>query len=64
MSSCRSRALNKAGCGRWDHNDFAGAIETIKTAVEELGDEAIIGVGSVLDAETARMAIMPVRSLW
>ena len=35
-----------------------GAIETIKTAVEELGDEAIIGVGSVLDAETARMAIL------
>ena len=26
--------------------------------MEELGDEAIIGVGSVLDAETARMAIL------
>ena len=30
-----------------------GAIETIKTAVEELGDEAIIGVGSVLGANSS-----------
>ncbi|MGI6148021.1 MAG: bifunctional 4-hydroxy-2-oxoglutarate aldolase/2-dehydro-3-deoxy-phosphogluconate aldolase [Firmicutes bacterium] len=54
-----TRALNKGGVRALEITMTSpGAIETIKTAVEELGDEAIIGVGSVLDAETARMAIL------
>ena len=35
-----------------------GALETIKAVSSELGDSAIIGVGSVLDTETARAAIL------
>lgn len=35
-----------------------GALETIKEAALKIGDRAIIGVGSVLDAETARAAIL------
>lgn len=35
-----------------------GALETIKEAALKIGDRAIIGVGSVLDAETARSAIL------
>ena len=35
-----------------------GALETIKAVTSELGDGAIIGVGSVLDSETARAAIL------
>jgi 2-dehydro-3-deoxyphosphogluconate aldolase / (4S)-4-hydroxy-2-oxoglutarate aldolase len=34
------------------------AIEAISGAVAELGDQALIGVGTVLDAETARAAIL------
>lgn len=34
------------------------ALDTIKDATAKLGDEAIIGVGSVLDSETARAAIL------
>lgn len=35
-----------------------GALDAINEASHKLGDEAIIGVGSVLDPETARMAIL------
>ena len=35
-----------------------GAIETIKQVSHRLGDEVIVGVGSVLDPETARAAIL------
>lgn len=35
-----------------------GAIEAIATATRELGDKVLVGVGSVLDPETARMAIL------
>ena len=34
------------------------ALEVIKSAREKLGDTAAIGVGTVLDAETARAAIL------
>lgn len=33
------------------------ALEVIKASVEAIGDKALIGVGTVLDPETARMAI-------
>lgn len=35
-----------------------GALSAIAAACEELGDEAVVGAGSVLDAETARAAIL------
>jgi len=35
-----------------------GALDMLKTACGELGDEVVLGVGSVLDAETARAAIL------
>ncbi len=35
-----------------------GAIDVIKHATTKLGDEVLFGVGSVLDAETARAAIL------
>lgn len=35
-----------------------GALEAIAAARQALGDEALIGVGSVLDAETCRAAIL------
>ena len=35
-----------------------GALEAISEASKKLGEKAIIGVGSVLDSETARMAIL------
>jgi 2-dehydro-3-deoxyphosphogluconate aldolase/(4S)-4-hydroxy-2-oxoglutarate aldolase len=34
------------------------ALEVIQEAVDELGDEALIGAGTVLDATTARLAIL------
>lgn len=52
-------ALNKGGVKALEIiMTSPGALETIKAAVKELGDQAIIGVGSVLDAETARLAIL------
>lgn len=52
-------ALNKGGVKALEITMTSpGALETIRAAVNELGDQAIIGVGSVLDAETARMAIL------
>lgn len=52
-------ALNKGGVKALEITMTSpGALETIKAAVKELGDQAIIGVGSVLDAETARLAIL------
>ena len=35
-----------------------GALDGIKAAAQHFGDRALVGVGSVLDAETARMAIL------
>ncbi len=35
-----------------------GALDAIHQATEKLGDSCLIGVGSVLDPETARMAIL------
>jgi len=35
-----------------------GAIEVIRQAVESLGDDVTFGAGTVLDAETARVAIL------
>ena len=35
-----------------------GALKTIETARERLGDDILFGAGSVLDPESARMAIM------
>lgn len=35
-----------------------GALQVIETCVKEMGDDMLIGVGSVLDAETARLAIL------
>jgi 2-dehydro-3-deoxyphosphogluconate aldolase/(4S)-4-hydroxy-2-oxoglutarate aldolase len=35
-----------------------GALRTIEAAVKELGTEVLIGAGTVLDAETARAAIL------
>ncbi len=35
-----------------------GALRTIEAAVKELGSEVLIGAGTVLDAETARAAIL------
>lgn len=34
-----------------------GALQAIETASRELGDQVLVGVGSVLDAETARRAV-------
>ncbi len=35
-----------------------GAIDILKQAREELGDEVLLGAGTVLDAETARLVIL------
>lgn len=54
-----TRALNKGGVRALEITMTSpGALETIKAAVQELKGEAVIGVGSVLDAETARLAIL------
>lgn len=37
--------------------DTAGATDMIATLSEELGDDALVGAGTVLDSETARAAI-------
>lgn len=52
-------ALNKGGVRALEITMTSpGALEAISEASKKLGDEAIIGVGSVLDPETARMAIL------
>jgi len=52
-------ALNKGGVKALEITMTSpGALETIKAVSSELGDSAIIGVGSVLDTETARAAIL------
>ncbi len=52
-------ALNKGGVKALEITMTSpGALEAINEASHKLGDEAIIGVGSVLDPETARMAIL------
>ncbi len=54
-----SVALNKGGIKALEITMTSpGALDAIKEASEKLGDNAIIGVGSVLDPETARMAIL------
>tara|TARA_Y100001933_G_scaffold265072_1_gene334975 strand:- start:15500 stop:16177 length:678 start_codon:yes stop_codon:yes gene_type:complete len=35
-----------------------GALKAIEAAADQVGDKCLIGVGSVLDAETARLAIL------
>jgi 2-dehydro-3-deoxyphosphogluconate aldolase/(4S)-4-hydroxy-2-oxoglutarate aldolase len=35
-----------------------GALDVIRETTERFGDEVLVGVGSVLDAETARMAML------
>ncbi len=35
-----------------------GALDVIQTCSQEMGEKVLIGVGSVLDAETARLAIL------
>lgn len=37
--------------------DTAGATDMVATLAEELGDDALVGAGTVLDSETARAAI-------
>lgn len=52
-------ALNKGGVRALEITMTSpGALEAISEASEKLGEEAIIGVGSVLDPETARAAIL------
>jgi 2-dehydro-3-deoxyphosphogluconate aldolase/(4S)-4-hydroxy-2-oxoglutarate aldolase len=52
-------ALNKGGVKALEITVTSpGAIDAIKEAGKRLGSEAIVGVGSVLDPETARMAIL------
>lgn len=52
-------ALNKGGVRALEITMTSpGALDAISEATKKLGDEAIIGVGSVLDPETARMAIL------
>jgi 2-dehydro-3-deoxyphosphogluconate aldolase/(4S)-4-hydroxy-2-oxoglutarate aldolase len=52
-------ALNKGGVRALEITMTSpGALAAISEACEKLGEEAIIGVGSVLDPETARAAIL------
>lgn len=52
-------ALNKGGVKALEITMTSpGALEAIREANEQLGGDAVIGVGSVLDAATARMAIL------
>jgi len=52
-------ALNKGGVKALEITMTSpGALDAIKEAAQKLGDRAVIGVGSVLDAETARMAML------
>lgn len=54
-----SVALNRGGIrGIEITMTSPGALEAIKEASRILGDQAIIGAGTVLDPETARMAIL------
>jgi 2-dehydro-3-deoxyphosphogluconate aldolase/(4S)-4-hydroxy-2-oxoglutarate aldolase len=53
------RALSKGGVRACEITmTTPGALEAIAAACRELGDEALIGAGSVLDAATARAAIL------
>lgn len=52
-------ALNRGGVKALEITMTSpGALPAISEAAQKLGPEAIIGVGSVLDPETARMAIL------
>mgnify|MGYP000870028970 FL=1 len=54
-----SLALNNGGVKALEITMTSpGAIDTIREVTQKIGDTAIIGVGSVLDPETARMAIL------
>ena len=57
-------ALHKGECGRWNYHDLTRSIGGDQQAVQKLGEDAIIGVGSVLDPETARAAILAGPNLW
>lgn len=53
------RALSQGGVNACEITmTTPGALEAIAAASRELGKEALIGAGSVLDAETARAAIL------
>lgn len=53
-----ARAIQKGGISLIEITmTTPNALTIIEQATQELGDEVVVGVGSVLDAETARMAI-------
>ncbi len=53
------RALKAGGCDLIEVTmTTPDALDVIETATDELGDDVLIGAGSVLDAETARSAIL------
>ena len=53
------RALCAGGAAAWEITlTTPGALEAIAQASRTLGDEALVGAGSVLDAATARAAIL------
>lgn len=53
-----ARAIQKGGISLIEITmTTPNALTIIERATQELGDEVVVGVGSVLDAETARMAI-------
>jgi len=53
-----ARAIQKGGISLIEITmTTPNALTVIEQASKELGDEVVVGVGSVLDAETARMAI-------
>ncbi|MCL5779907.1 MAG: bifunctional 4-hydroxy-2-oxoglutarate aldolase/2-dehydro-3-deoxy-phosphogluconate aldolase [Firmicutes bacterium] len=54
-----ARALHKGGVTSIEVTmDTPGAIDMIKQVVAEIGHQAVVGAGTVLDAETARAAIL------
>lgn len=54
-----SKALQQGGVTAIELTmDTPGAIDMIKQVVAEVGSQAVIGAGTVLDAETARAAIL------
>ncbi len=57
VNTCRALAEGGANVAEITMTS-PGALEAIKRASEELGDDCVIGVGSVLDPETARAAIL------
>ncbi|MFW5923844.1 MAG: bifunctional 4-hydroxy-2-oxoglutarate aldolase/2-dehydro-3-deoxy-phosphogluconate aldolase, partial [Planctomycetota bacterium] len=53
-----AQALKAGGCNLIEVTmTTPGALETIEQASDALGEEVLLGAGSVLDAETTRLAI-------